>query len=121
LKFSRSLSGKHFVSKAGKRYFAQWDHDKKHREVVTRKFEKIQGLVALLDTWEAQPENTVEEISQQPASETAQRPDAVQSNGNMNKYGFSAEEIKASNAQLMKHMLASLPGESPMQHSREDG
>jgi hypothetical protein len=39
----------------------------------------------------------------------------------MNKYGFSAEEIKASNPQLMKHMLASLPGESPMQHSREDG
>ncbi len=48
------------MSTAGKRYFAQWDHDKKHREVVTRKLEKIQGLVALLDTWEAQPENTVE-------------------------------------------------------------
>ena len=72
------------MSKAGKHYFTQWDHDKKHREAVTRKLEKIQGLVALLDTWEAQPENTVEypEISQQPASETAQRPDAVQSNGN---------------------------------------
>ena len=38
----------------------QWDHDKKHREAVTRKLEKIQGLAALLDTWEAQPENTVE-------------------------------------------------------------
>jgi len=60
LKFSRSLSDKHFVSKAGKHYFTQRDHDKKHREAVTRKLEKIQGLVALLDTWEAQPENTVE-------------------------------------------------------------
>ncbi|PYL75357.1 MAG: hypothetical protein DMF26_08400 [Verrucomicrobia bacterium] len=49
-----------FVSKAGKHYFTQWDHDKKHREAVTRKLEKIQGLVALLDTWAAQPENTVE-------------------------------------------------------------
>jgi hypothetical protein len=36
------------------------DHDKKHRDVVLRKLERIQGLVALLDTWEAQPENTVE-------------------------------------------------------------
>jgi hypothetical protein len=27
---------------------------------VTRKLEKIQGLVALLDSWEAQPEDTVE-------------------------------------------------------------
>ena len=60
MKFSRSLSDKHLVSKAGKHYFAQRDHDKKHREAVTRKLEKIQGLVALLDTWEAQPENTVE-------------------------------------------------------------
>jgi hypothetical protein len=59
LKFSRSLSDKHLVSKAGK-HFTQWDHHKKHREAVTRKLEKIQGLVALLDTWEAQPENTVE-------------------------------------------------------------
>jgi hypothetical protein len=41
LKFSRSLSGKHFVSKAGKHYFTQRDHDKKHREAVTRKLEKI--------------------------------------------------------------------------------
>jgi hypothetical protein len=49
-----------FVSKAGTHYFSQWDHDKKHREAVTRKLEKIQGLVALLDTWQAQPENTVE-------------------------------------------------------------
>ena len=76
MKFSRSLYDKHFVSKAGKHYFTQLNHDKKHREVVTRKLEKIQGLVALLDTWEAQPENTVE---------TAQRPDAVQSNGNMTR------------------------------------
>jgi hypothetical protein len=60
LKFFASLSDKHFVGKAGKHYFTQWDHDKKHREAVTRKLEKIQGLVALLDTWEAQPENTVE-------------------------------------------------------------
>ena len=60
MKFSRSLSDKHFVSKAGKHYFTQWDRDKKHREAVTRKLEKIQGLVALLDTWETQPENTVE-------------------------------------------------------------
>jgi len=50
LKFSRSLYDKHFVSKAGKHYFTQLNHDKKHREVVTRKLEKIQGLVALLDT-----------------------------------------------------------------------
>jgi hypothetical protein len=49
-----------FVSKAGKHYFIQWDHDKKHREAVTRKLQKIQGLVALVDTWAAQPENTVE-------------------------------------------------------------
>ena len=48
------------MSKAGKHYFTQWDHDKEHREAVTRKLEKIQGLVALLDTWEAQPENAVE-------------------------------------------------------------
>ena len=27
---------------------------------MLRKLERIQGLVALLDTWEAQPENTVE-------------------------------------------------------------
>ena len=60
MKFFRSLSDKHFASKARKHYFTQWDHDKKHREAVTRKLEKIQGLVALLDTWEAQPENTVE-------------------------------------------------------------
>ena len=60
MKFSRSLSDKHFVSKAGKHYFTQRDHDKKHREAVMRKLEKIQGLVALLDTWEAQPENTDE-------------------------------------------------------------
>jgi hypothetical protein len=32
-------SDKHFVSKAGKHYFTQWDHDKKHREAVTRKLE----------------------------------------------------------------------------------
>jgi hypothetical protein len=49
-----------FVSKGGKHCFTHWDYDKKHREAVTRKLEKIQGLVALLDTWEAQPENTVE-------------------------------------------------------------
>ena len=87
MKFSRSLSGKHFVSKAGKHYFTQRDHDKKHREAVTRKLEKIQGLVALLDTWEAQPENTVEypEISQQPASETAQCADPISGNGNMKR------------------------------------
>jgi hypothetical protein len=48
------------IRKAGRHYFKQWDHDKKHLEAVTRKLEKIQGLVALLDTWEAQPENTVE-------------------------------------------------------------
>ena len=52
MKFSRSLSDKHFVSKAGKHYFTQWDHDKKHRHAVLRKLERIQGLVALLDTWE---------------------------------------------------------------------
>jgi hypothetical protein len=46
LKFSRSLSDKHFVSKAGKPYFTQRDHDKKHREAVTRKIEKIQGHAA---------------------------------------------------------------------------
>jgi len=28
----------------------------------------------------------------------------------MNKYGFSTEEIKASNAQLMKHIITILPG-----------
>jgi hypothetical protein len=60
LKFSRSLSDKHFVSKAGKRYFTQWDHDKKHREAVTRKLEKIQGLVALLDTREKKPQDNDE-------------------------------------------------------------
>jgi hypothetical protein len=27
----------------------------------------------------------------------------------MNKYGFRAEEIKASNAQLMKHIITILP------------
>ena len=48
------------MNKVGKHHFIQWDHDRKHREAVTRKLEKIQGLVALLDTWEAQPENTVE-------------------------------------------------------------
>ena len=35
----------------------QWDHDKTHREAVTRKLEKIQGLVALLDTWEKKPQD----------------------------------------------------------------
>ena len=48
------------MSKAGKHYFTQRDQEKKRLEAVTRKLEKIQGLVALLDTWEAQPENTVE-------------------------------------------------------------
>ena len=28
----------------------------------------------------------------------------------MNKYGFSAEEIRASNAQLMKHIFTIFPG-----------
>jgi hypothetical protein len=60
LKFSRSLPDKHFVSKAGKRYFTQWDHDKKHRHTVLRKLERIQGLVALLDTWEKKPQDNEE-------------------------------------------------------------
>jgi hypothetical protein len=38
----------------------QWDHDQKHREAVTRKLEKIQGLVALLDTWEKKPQDNDE-------------------------------------------------------------
>ena len=38
----------------------QWDHDEKHREAVTRKLEKIQGLVALLDTWEKKPQDNDE-------------------------------------------------------------
>jgi hypothetical protein len=49
-----------FVSKTGKHYFTQWDHDKKHRDAVTRKLEKIQGLVALLDTWENNPQDNDE-------------------------------------------------------------
>jgi len=60
LKFSRSLPDKHFVSKAGKHYFTQWDHDKKHRDAVLRKLERIKGLVALLDTWEKKPQDNDE-------------------------------------------------------------
>ena len=48
------------MSKTGKHYFTQWDHDKKHRDAVTRKLEKIQGLVALLDTWENNPQDNDE-------------------------------------------------------------
>ena len=46
-----------FVSKAGKHYFTQWDHDKKHRDAVVRKLERIQKLVALLNTWEEKPQD----------------------------------------------------------------
>jgi len=60
LKFSRALPDKHCVSKAGKYYFTQWDHDKKHRDAVVRKLERIQGLVALLDTWEENPQDNDE-------------------------------------------------------------
>ena len=28
-----------------------WDHDKKHRDVVLRKLERIQAVVVLVDTW----------------------------------------------------------------------
>jgi hypothetical protein len=48
------------VSKTGKHYFTQWDHDKEHRDAVTRKLERIQGLVALLDTWENNPQDNDE-------------------------------------------------------------
>ena len=48
------------MSKAGKHYFTQWDHDKKPRDAVLRKLERIQGLVALLDTWEKKPQDNVE-------------------------------------------------------------
>jgi hypothetical protein len=48
------------VSKAGKHYFTQRDHDKKHRDAVVRKLERIQGLVALLDTWEENPQDNDE-------------------------------------------------------------
>ena len=57
MKFSRSLSNTYFVNKAGKRRFTHWDHDKKHRHAVLRKLERIQGLVALLDTWEKKPQD----------------------------------------------------------------
>jgi len=62
----------------------QLDHDQKHREAVTRKLEKIQGLVALLDTWEKKTagQRRVSQIFGRAPAETAQRPDAVQSNGN---------------------------------------
>jgi len=56
LKFAGSLSDKHFVSKAGKHYFTQWDHDKKPRDVVLRKLERIQGL-AKQKTKKAEQEN----------------------------------------------------------------
>jgi hypothetical protein len=49
-----------FVSKAGKHIFTHWDHDKKHRDHVLRKVERIQGLVALLDTWENKPQDNDE-------------------------------------------------------------
>ena len=48
------------MSKAGKHYSTQWDHDKERVEAVTRKIEKIQGLVALLDTWEKNPQDNDE-------------------------------------------------------------
>jgi len=48
------------VSKAGKHYLTQWDHDKKHRDHVLRKLERIQGLVALLETWEKNPQDNDE-------------------------------------------------------------
>ena len=48
------------MSKTGKHYFTQWDHDKKHLDAVTRKLERIQGLVALLDTWENNPQDNDE-------------------------------------------------------------
>ena len=48
------------MSKAGKPYFTQRDHDKKHRHAVLRKLERIQGLVALLDTWEKNPQENDE-------------------------------------------------------------
>jgi hypothetical protein len=48
------------VSRAGKHYFTQLDHDKKHRDAVVRKLERIKGLVALLDTWERKPQDNDE-------------------------------------------------------------
>ena len=48
------------MSTAGKHYFTQWDHDKKPRDAVLRKLERIQGLVALLDTWESNPQDNDE-------------------------------------------------------------
>ena len=48
------------MSNAGKHYFTQRDHYKKHRDAVLRKLERIQGLVALLDTWEENPQDNDE-------------------------------------------------------------
>jgi hypothetical protein len=41
-------------------YRSQWSHEKKHRDAVLRKLERIQGLVALLDTWESKPQDNDE-------------------------------------------------------------
>jgi hypothetical protein len=34
---------------------SQWDAEKRHREAVARKYERIEGLRALLETWEENP------------------------------------------------------------------
>ncbi len=36
--------------------FASWDEEQAHRQKVIRKLEKIQGLEALLEMWEKQPD-----------------------------------------------------------------
>ena len=37
-------------------HFRSWDEDRAHRETVIKKLQKIQGLQALLESWEAQPD-----------------------------------------------------------------
>jgi hypothetical protein len=39
-------------------HFSSWDEELKHRSTTIKKLEKIQGLQALLDSWEAQPQDS---------------------------------------------------------------
>jgi hypothetical protein len=38
--------------------FRSWQEELKHRNIIIKKLEKIQGLQALLDSWEANPIDT---------------------------------------------------------------
>jgi hypothetical protein len=39
-------------------HFSSWNEELHHRNKVIKKLEKIQGLQALLDSWEAQPQDS---------------------------------------------------------------